>query len=65
MSHRTDAAADAQKIVELKRLITTERFEKLEEAVDAFLWADEEDDPSMQFASRNAALPESRPEWVE
>ena len=47
MTRSADSAVQAEKIAELKRLITTgsfETLEKLEEAVDAFLWADDDDD---------------------
>ena len=46
MTRSTEAAAQAAKVAELKQLIKTgtfETLEKLEEAVDAFLWADDED----------------------
>ena len=45
MAHSVDAAAREAKIAELKRLITTgsyETLEKLEEAVDAFLWSEQD-----------------------
>jgi len=43
MARSAEAAAREAKIAELKRLITGgtyETLEKLEEAVDAFLWSD-------------------------
>lgn len=46
MTRPMEAAVEAAKLAELKQLITQSRFEtleKLEEAVDAFLWADDED----------------------
>ena len=45
MAHSVEAAAREAKIAELKRLITTgtyETLEKLEEAVDAFLWSEQD-----------------------
>jgi hypothetical protein len=46
MTRSAESAAQAAKVAELKRLIKTgtfETLEKLEEAVDAFLWAEEEE----------------------
>ncbi len=45
MAHCVEAAARDAKIAELKRLITTgtyETLEMLEEAVDAFLWSEQD-----------------------
>jgi hypothetical protein len=45
MAHSAEAAAREAKIAELKRLITTgkyETLEKLEDAVDAFLWSEQD-----------------------
>jgi hypothetical protein len=45
MARSAEAAAREAKIVELKRLITAgsyETLEKLEEAVDAFLWSEQD-----------------------
>lgn len=59
MIRSQEAAAQAARIAELKKLIKTgsfESLEKLEEAVDAFLWGDEEDVPhSSQLALVSAA----------
>jgi hypothetical protein len=52
MIRTAESAARDAKIAELKRLITSgqyETLEKLEEAVDAFLWGDEDDAPCMAF----------------
>lgn len=50
MTRSAEAAVQAAKLAELKRIITANSFdsvEKLEEAVDAFLWADDElDEPA-------------------
>ncbi len=43
MAHSAEAAAREAKIAELKRLITAgtyETMDKLEDAVDAFLWSE-------------------------
>jgi hypothetical protein len=45
MARSAEAAAREAKIAELKRLITAgsyETLEKLEEAVDAFLWSEQD-----------------------
>jgi len=45
MNRSAEAAARQAKIAELKRLITAGEFEtieKLEEAVDAFLWSEQD-----------------------
>jgi hypothetical protein len=45
MTRSAEAAAREAKIAELKRLITSghyETLEKLEEAVDAFLWSEQD-----------------------
>jgi hypothetical protein len=45
MNRSAEAAARQAKIAELKRLITAGKFEtteKLEEAVDAFLWSEQD-----------------------
>jgi hypothetical protein len=45
MAHSAEAAAREAKIAELKRLITAgkyETLEKLEDAVDAFLWSEQD-----------------------
>lgn len=45
MAHPADRAAREAKIAELKRLITAgtyETIEKLEDAVDAFLWSEQD-----------------------
>jgi len=45
MVHSAEAAAREAKIAELKRLITSgtyETLEKLEEAVDALLWSEQD-----------------------
>jgi anti-sigma28 factor (negative regulator of flagellin synthesis) len=45
MARSAEAAAREEKIAELKRLITNgtyETSEKLEEAVDAFLWSEQD-----------------------
>lgn len=45
MARSAEATARDAKIAELKRLITTgtyETIEKLEEAVDAFLWSEQD-----------------------
>ena len=55
MTRSAEAAAQAAKVAELKQLIKTgsfETLEKLEEAVDAFLWADEEDEEIGQQSCR-------------
>ena len=47
MTRSIEAATQAEKIAELKRIITTgtfETLEKLEDAVDAFLWAEEDEE---------------------
>lgn len=49
MTRSAEAAEQAAKLAELKRIITSNSFdsiEKLEEAVDAVLWADDEEAPS-------------------
>jgi hypothetical protein len=49
MPRSTEAASQAAKVAELKQFITSNRFEsleKLEEAVDALLWADDENETS-------------------
>ena len=63
MTRSAEAAAQAAKIAELKQLIKTSTFEtleKLEEAVDAFLWADDEDAET----DSQPVKPASRPEIV-
>jgi hypothetical protein len=60
MIRSQEAAAQAARIAELKKLIKTgsfESLEKLEEAVDAFLWRDEDDEVqhSSQLALVSAA----------
>jgi hypothetical protein len=60
MIRSQEAAAQAVRIAELKKLIKTgsfESLEKLEEAVDAFLWGDEDDEVqhSSQLALVSAA----------
>lgn len=45
MTRSAEAVAREAKIVELKRLITARRYEtleKLEDAVDAFLWSEQD-----------------------
>ena len=45
MAHSVETVAREAKIAQLKRLITTgtyETLEKLEEAVDAFLWSEQD-----------------------
>jgi hypothetical protein len=45
MAHAVESAAREAKIAELKRLITAgtyETLEKLEDAVDAFLWSEQD-----------------------
>ena len=47
MTRSAEAAVQAERIAELKNLIKTgtfESLEKLEEAVDAFLWGDEDEE---------------------
>ena len=56
MAHSAEAAARDKKIAELKRLITAgtyESLEKLEDAVDAFLWSEQD---RMQQTQQNEAL---------
>ena len=63
MAHSAEAAAREAKIVELKRLImagTYETLEKLEEAVDAFLWS-EQDRVQAEQASLVAEMVRSHP----
>jgi hypothetical protein len=51
MAHSAEAAARDKKIAELKRLIaagTYETLEKLEDAVDAFLWSEQDRLQQMQ-----------------
>jgi hypothetical protein len=58
------ASAEAEKIAELKRLITNgsyESLEKLEEAVDRFLWGDEEQTSDESRAFDPASLVMARP----
>ena len=48
MIRSVEAAEQREKIAELKRLIASgqyETLEKLEDAVDAFLWAEEREQP--------------------
>lgn len=45
MTRTADVAAREAKIAELKRIITMEKYEtleKLEDAVDAFLWSEQD-----------------------
>jgi hypothetical protein len=63
MTRSAESAAQAAKVAELKRLIKTgtfETLEKLEEAVDAFLWAEEEERESED----RSFDPSSRPHLV-
>jgi hypothetical protein len=58
MTRSTEAAAQAAKVAELKQLIKTgtfETLEKLEEAVDAFLWADDEDEEIRPHSFKTAS----------
>lgn len=62
MTRSAEAAVRDAKIAELKHLITSRRYEtleKLEDAVDAFLWS--EHDRKQQMADELAALSRSRP----
>jgi hypothetical protein len=59
MVRSAETVAREAKIAELKRLITSERYEsleKLEDAVDAFLWADEH-----EVHAEDAARPSAPP----
>jgi hypothetical protein len=54
MAHPAEAAAREAKIAELKRLITAgiyETQEKLEDAVDAFLWSEQDRLQQQQYES--------------
>ena len=59
MAHSAEAAAREAKIAELKRLITAgkyESMEKLEDAVDAFLWSEQDRAAGAErIAARNRA----------
>ena len=62
MTRSAEAAARDAKIAELKRLITTgtyETQEKLEDAVDAFLWS--EHDRSQQLQTERRELVRTHP----
>jgi len=65
MARSFDAAAREAKIVELKHLITAGRYEtleKLEDAVDAFLWAEHDRLQSQAFLSPSASCSTSASE---
>jgi len=64
MTRSAETATQAAKLAEFKRLITSESFEtleKLEDAVDAFLWAD--DEKSAEPAGRDAQSVPKRIPW--
>ena len=54
MTRTAETTSREAKIAELKRLITTGRYEtleKLEDAVDAFLWSDQDREQAVQDES--------------
>jgi hypothetical protein len=60
MVRTAEAAAREAKIAELKRLITSTHYdslEKLEEAVEAFLWGEEQGASDVGAAVASLALP--------
>ncbi len=60
MAHSVESAAREAKIAELKRLITAgtyETLEKLEDAVDAFLWSEQDRVQQQQDESLTDDMP--------